>query len=60
MECQRDGEHPSGVEKSKIMVDKESEVRDLNDRLRVLNLNEVVTQKISEKRLIVIQGFRKI
>lgn len=41
MECLRNGE-----EKSKIRVKKESEVRDLSDRLRMLNfiLNEVVKQ----------------
>lgn len=39
MECHRN----SGVEKSKIQVNKESEVGDLNDRWRMLNfiLNEV-------------------
>lgn len=38
MECQRDGEHPFGVENSKIMVYQESEVRDLNDRLKIFEL----------------------
>lgn len=61
MECLRNGEDPSGVEKSKIQVNKESEVRDLSDRMRMLNfiLNEMVKQIFLEKRLI-IQGLRKI
>lgn len=37
MECQRNGEDPPVGEKSKIKVNKESEIRDLNDRWGILN-----------------------
>lgn len=44
-------EDTSGVEKSKMNVNKESEIGDLNERLRILNftLNEVVKQNFRRR-----------
>lgn len=61
MEGHRSGEDPPEVEESKIKVNKESEIRIVDNRWRIFNfiLNEVVKQKILEKKLLIIQGFRK-